>query len=285
MDDNTCTLQISDCDVPTFIEIAANYGTGTFGYAVTPNVDHVLRYAADAPFRDIYRKAAFVLFDSRFLARVVGLTKGQRLPTCPGSDFTGALLNQVIAPDDAIVVIGGSRAQADALRRRYSLKRLQHFVPPMGFIRDPAAVEQCLRFIEEASPFRFCFLCVGCPQQELLAQMLQARGRARGLALCVGGAINFLTGAERRAPAWVQACGLEWLHRLVLDPRRLSERYLVRGPRIFFLLPRLRFVLRAATAAKGPGPAGAAAAAACTLPAPVCTAPLATAPAAAARIA
>jgi UDP-N-acetyl-D-mannosaminuronic acid transferase (WecB/TagA/CpsF family) len=80
----------------------------------------------------------------------------------------------------------------------------------------------------------------------VLAKALQSRGRARGLALCVGASINFLTGTERRAPKWVQYAGFEWLYRLLHDPARLARRYLVRGPRIFFLLPRLKFQLRPA---------------------------------------
>jgi exopolysaccharide biosynthesis WecB/TagA/CpsF family protein len=114
----------------------------------------------------------------------------------------------------------------------------------MGFISDAAAAEDCLRFIEAQSPFRFCFLAVGSPQQEILAHRLQTRGSARGLVFCVGAALNFITGAEARAPRWMQQMALEWLYRLLQDPRRLANRYLVRGPRIFGHLLGGRLVLR-----------------------------------------
>jgi exopolysaccharide biosynthesis WecB/TagA/CpsF family protein len=119
----------------------------------------------------------------------------------------------------------------------------------MGFIRDRAAVEACLSFIENASPFRFCLLAVGSPQQERIARLLETRGTARGLALCIGASINFITGHERRAPRWMQRLALEWLYRLSQDPRRLAGRYLVRGPRIFAHLLRARIVLRKQTTA------------------------------------
>jgi exopolysaccharide biosynthesis WecB/TagA/CpsF family protein len=244
MEGTTGTLQISDCDLEQFLATAARYGMNRYGYAVTPNVDHLIRYRAESGFREIYRTAAFVLLDSRFLASLLGLTAGLRLPTCTGSDLTLGLFESVIAHDDALVLIGGTHAQAEFLRSKYSLTGLRHYNPPMGFIKDPSAIESCLRFIESCSPFRFCFLAVGCPQQERVAAMLMARGRARGLALCVGGAINFLTGAERRAPVWMQNNGLEWLYRLLQDPARMAKRYLVRGPRIFLLLPSMKFVLR-----------------------------------------
>jgi UDP-N-acetyl-D-mannosaminuronic acid transferase (WecB/TagA/CpsF family) len=114
----------------------------------------------------------------------------------------------------------------------------------MNFIRDEAAVESCLQAIEACSPFRFCLLAVGTPQQELIALKLKERGIARGLTLCVGASINFITGVEKRAPRWMQKSGFEWLFRLIRSPKRLANRYLVRGPRIFLLLPRVELRLR-----------------------------------------
>jgi UDP-N-acetyl-D-mannosaminuronic acid transferase (WecB/TagA/CpsF family) len=85
---------------------------------------------------------------------------------------------------------------------------------------------------------------VGTPQQELIALKLKERGIARGLTLCVGASINFITGVEKRAPRWMQKSGFEWLFRLIRSPKRLANRYLVRGPRIFLLLPRVELRLR-----------------------------------------
>jgi exopolysaccharide biosynthesis WecB/TagA/CpsF family protein len=153
-------------------------------------------------------------------------------------------MSSVIKPNDVAVMVGGSAEQAQELRARFGLKALRHIDPPMNFIRDEVAVESCLRAIEESSPFRFCFLAIGSPQQEIIAQKLKERGVARGLALCIGASINFITGAERRAPLWIRKSGLEWLFRLVQSPRRLAKRYLLRGPRIFLLLPHIELRLR-----------------------------------------
>lgn len=237
------TVSFSNCDLPQFMKIAENFGCETYAYVVTPNVDHLIRFCDDASFRELYRTAQFVLLDSRFLAYVLRAFAGIRLPTSPGSDLTQQLLEGVVKRDDKLVVVGGSEQQAQFLARQYGLRGLRHYNPPMGFINNPTEVEACLRFIETESPFRFCLLAVGCPQQEFLAKALQSRAKARGLALCVGASINFLTGAERRAPQWMQKIGFEWLYRLLQDPSRLAGRYLIRGPRIFLLLPRLKFEL------------------------------------------
>ncbi len=239
-------LTIDDHDLDSFVPLAASFGQRDYGYVVTPNADHLLRLHREPSFRALYADAAWVLLDSRFIGHLLRLTRGLQLPLCTGSDLTAALFARVIRPDDRLIVIGGSDEQSRRLAARYGLTGLVHFNPPMGFIHDPAAVEACLAFVEAHSPFRFCLLAVGCPQQEMLAQRLKQRGRARGLALCIGASINFLTGDEQRAPRWLQRCGLEWLFRLMRSPRRLARRYLIQGPKLFAVLGRTGIQLRGA---------------------------------------
>lgn len=229
-------VQIDDYDLNSFIRLAARFGHARYSFVVTPNADHLIRLNDDRTFKQMYSDAEFVLLDSRFVAHLLRLTRGVRLPVCTGSDLTARLLEEVVRPNDPIILIGGSSEQAAMLARQYGLRQLVHYNPPMGFIHDSAAVDQTLRFIEDHSPFRFCFLAVGAPQQEELARRLKVRGIARGLALCIGASINFLTGSERRAPLWMQRAGLEWLYRLQQNPARMAHRYLVRCPRIFALL-------------------------------------------------
>jgi len=226
-------MQVDDYTLPKFLLEARRFGSESFGYVVTPNVDHMIYYHDSSDFRAVYAGASYVLLDSRVAAFTLRLTHGLRIPVCTGSDLTAALLDEVIVPGDSIVLIGARAWQAELLRKRYSLEALHHYDPPMGFMENPEEVEKCLQFVEANSPFRFCLLALGTPRQELLALRLAQRGLARGLTFCVGASINFLTGAEQRAPAWMRAVGLEWLYRLLRNPRRLAWRYLVRGPRFF----------------------------------------------------
>jgi exopolysaccharide biosynthesis WecB/TagA/CpsF family protein len=236
-------VRLHDCDLNGFADIAADFGCKDYAYVVTPNVDHLIRFCDDASFRALYAEAGYILNDSRLLSRVVGVSRGIHLRVCTGSDLTEQLLSKVVKPDDRIVLVGSTAEQAVELEQRFGLKSLKHFRPPFGFVKDPAALEECLRFVEEQSPFRFCFVAVGSPQQEILANMLRLRGVARGLTLCIGASIDFLTNVERRAPRWMQRAGMEWAFRLLQDPRRLAKRYLIRGPRIFLLLKHIRFEL------------------------------------------
>ena len=241
------TLQFDNYDLAGFTDVAASFGQNRYGYVVTPNADHMIRLHENVAFRALYAAASYVLLDSRFLSKILRISKGMELPVCTGSDLTAKLFSDVITADDKLVLIGGTDTQAEQLRARYGVRGLVHFNPPMGFINDPAALETCLSFIESHSPFRFCMLAVGSPQQEIVAQQLKVRGIARGLTLCIGASINFLTGDERRAPVWMQQCGMEWLFRLMQAPGRMAKRYLVRGPRVFGLLRNAQIVLRKST--------------------------------------
>lgn len=237
-------LELDNQDLAQFVRTAAEFGTARFGYVVTPNTDHLIRFHDDPSFREKYADADYVLSDSRFLSHILSLTRGLRVPVCAGSDLTATLLKDVMRSTDRLVLVGGSAEQADALRQKFGFSDMVHVNPPMGFIRDPKAVSDVLEFVESHSPFRFCLLAVGCPQQEAIAQKLKQRGIARGLTLCVGASVDFLTGKERRAPALLQKLGLEWAFRLLHNPRRLAYRYLIRGPRVFAILGKMQIRLR-----------------------------------------
>ena len=238
------TIRVDDYGPQEFIAKAAAFGLERYGYVVTPNVDHIIRYCDDPEFKAICADAAFVLLDSRFLGHWLALIRRQYVRVCPGSDLTEMLLRTAVQADDRVVLVGATSDQARQLVREFTLRRLVHIEPPMGFIHNVDDLEDCLQAIEAASPFRYCFLAVGSPQQEIVAHRLMRRDTAQGLALCVGASINFLTGVERRAPPWLRRLGGEWIFRVLQNPRSLARRYLIRGPRIFYLMPKIRIIPR-----------------------------------------
>ncbi|RKK01324.1 WecB/TagA/CpsF family glycosyltransferase [Pseudoroseomonas wenyumeiae] len=217
--------------------LTAREPTAPFAYVVTPNADHWIRLQDQPRLRPLYDAAWLSLCDSRIL-RLLAARRGVALELAPGSDLTQRLFNEVIGPETPVTVIGGTEAVVEALRARYGLARLAHHNPPMGFIRDPAAVAAVVDFVR-AHPARFVLLCVGSPQQEKLAAAIVAAGGASGIGLCVGAAAEFVAGVKQRAPEWVQRASLEWLHRLGSEPRRLWRRYLLEAPRLLRLMARV----------------------------------------------
>lgn len=212
-----------------------------FAYLVTPNVDHVVRLSKldqDGAEWRACRQAAWRLCDSRILSALASLW-GIHLPVVTGSDLTVRLFRDIVAPGDRICLIGGRPGDVAALAAiRPDIFIVQH-IPPMRLHADPEGRAEAARFAA-SSAARFILIAVGFPQQEMIAAAIAGMPEARGTALCLGASIDFLAGRARRAPRWMQRLSLEWLHRLLRDPRRLWRRYLLDGPRIFLLAWRAR---------------------------------------------
>ncbi|HEU4650376.1 MAG TPA: WecB/TagA/CpsF family glycosyltransferase [Croceibacterium sp.] len=211
-----------------------------FAYVVTPNVDHIVRLHRQRDDRRLwacYAGAALSLCDSRILKALASIS-GVRLELVPGSDLTADLL---ASPEGlrAIAVIGGDATLIRELRLRYPGVTWHWHAPPHGVLHDPAAQEAIVAFVEECPAGLFCF-AIGAPQSELVCARIAERGLARGVGLCIGASLEFLTGAKARAPRWMQQAGLEWLFRLLSEPARLWRRYLVEGPQIFLIWWRWR---------------------------------------------
>ncbi|CAN5290805.1 WecB/TagA/CpsF family glycosyltransferase [soil metagenome] len=203
-----------------------------FGYIVTPNVDHLIRLAtADDEVRLAYRDADLCVCDSRILQRL-GRVFGVRLSLVPGSDLVAALFGRLLQDGDRICLIGGSADHLQLLQQRYPRLVIQQYVPPMG-LREDAPARRAVLDVAANAAARATLLAVGSPQQEILAHEMARSGRVRGTALCIGAAVDFLVGAQQRAPVMVQRAGFEWAWRLARQPRRLARRYLIDGPRIF----------------------------------------------------
>ncbi len=210
-----------------------------FGYVVTPNADHLVRIARDPSLPPLYRGAAVRLLDSRVVAGIARRLHLAVPAVVPGSDLTALLLRRHLRPDERITIIGLAPAWVRALVARHGLSEPAHLDPPRGFDRDPASMAAAVRFVLD-HPARFVFLAVGSPRQEKLAAAIAATGQATGLGLCIGASLEFLAGARRRAPRWMRDTGLEWLHRLNSDPRRMARRYLWDSPAVIGLVLRER---------------------------------------------
>lgn len=212
-----------------------------FAYIVTPNVDHVVKLdaaPAEAEIRTAYARAALRLCDSRIVAKLAK-ARGIALPVVPGSDLTQHLFNRIARAGDRLCLIGGDAQMLEELRAlRPDLDIVQH-IPPMGMLKKPAAMAAAETFVRDAKA-RFTLLAVAMPQQEILALRVAQGGGAVGVGLCIGASLDFLTGRKARAPLWMRKASLEWLHRLLSEPKRLWRRYLIEGPRIFLLALRWR---------------------------------------------
>jgi N-acetylglucosaminyldiphosphoundecaprenol N-acetyl-beta-D-mannosaminyltransferase len=205
-----------------------------FKYVVTPNVHHMVRLLEDPTIQPLYERAWRVFCDSRVLSRLAWFS-GRCLPVITGSDLTALLIARAGEQRLTIALIGPTAAACATLRNRYPGINVVFHTPPIGFIKSAHEVQKCVDFVVKTQA-PLIFLAVGMPQQEILARQIAEHPQARGIGLCIGASIDFLTGKQRRASVRIQKAGLEWLHRLLSDPQRLASRYLIECPRLFYLI-------------------------------------------------
>ena len=222
------TLDFAEGDRTSLLDQVVARARGAYGYVVTPNVDHVVKLMDGRVPAEVYRSAALHICDSRILAHLARL-RGKTLAVYPGSDLTADLLGS--DHDLTIGVFGPDRAAFEDLRARFPHRRFTFIEAPMLTPGTPAWVAA----VDAAAKADWDVLlaCVSFPKQERFAHALRGAGRERGVALCVGASVDFLTGRQHRAPAIFQRLSLEWLHRLASQPRRMFRRYVIEGPAIF----------------------------------------------------
>lgn len=235
------TLDFADGAPAMLLVRVIEMAKAPYGYVVTPNVDHVVKLMDGRVPREIYAGADLKICDSRILAHLARL-RGVRLPVYPGSDITADLLASPAVEDLTIAVFGPDRAAFDDLAALYPRQTLRFIEAPMltpGTVGWNAAVHAAA-----AAEWDVLLACISFPKQELFAHALRAAGRQTGVAVCVGASVDFLTGRQQRAPEMFQRLSLEWLHRLLSQPRRMFRRYVIEGPAILGWFVRTEIVGR-----------------------------------------
>jgi N-acetylglucosaminyldiphosphoundecaprenol N-acetyl-beta-D-mannosaminyltransferase len=158
-----------------------------------------------------------------------------------GPDLMGDVLDRGRAEGLTHYLYGSTPDVLDALERRISERWPGANVvgcesPPFRDIDDDELGESIRRAGTLGADV--VWVGMGTPRQDLLVGRMAARGDATYVA--VGAAFDFIAGAKRQAPTWMQRVGLEWLFRLASEPRRLARRYLVYNVRFVRLLWRTR---------------------------------------------
>lgn len=123
---------------------------------------------------------------------------------------------------------GTAERAAEELMRRYpGLVVVGTYCPPFGYDKSPEEMARIKDRVVAAAP-DIIYVAVGSPKQEQLIEQL-IKVYPKGWYLGVGISLSFVTGEVKRAPAWMRKTGLEWVHRLSQEPKRLFRRYLVDG--------------------------------------------------------
>jgi N-acetylglucosaminyldiphosphoundecaprenol N-acetyl-beta-D-mannosaminyltransferase len=200
------------------------------GWLITANLDFLRRYYKDPRMQVLYSQADLRVADGMPLVWAAYL-QGTPLPErIAGASLLRPLAARAAREGRSIYFLGGNGNSAEGasqtLKREFPELRVAGFSSPWLPVEpDDAAVEPTRQALTEARP-DIVLVALGSPKQEWLISKLR-----RSLPACwfvgVGMSFSFTTGEMPRAPRWMQRSGLEWMHRLLSEPRRLGRRYLL----------------------------------------------------------
>lgn len=202
-------------------------------YVVTPNVDHAVMLREHEGMQQSYEDADLILADGAPIVWASRLLQKPLPERVPGSELVPALFdscNSCGANQRNLRVfllgaaVGVANRAAKNMKRQWpNVETVGVYSPPLGFEKDPDESNYILGRIALCRP-DVVVVGLGAPKQELWVHQNRDQIAAK-VALCVGATIDFLAGEKRRAPIWMRRAGIEWLHRMCSDPKRLVKRY------------------------------------------------------------
>jgi len=221
------------------------------GVLFTPNVDLIMRMRHDREFHEVFHRADFRICDSKIVqlaSRFLGTPLKEKIS---GSDLFPAFCERHRRnPEVRVFLLGAAPGVAAEAMRRIN-RRLDSDVvigalsPSFGFERN---ADECQAIVETVNRSGASVLAVGvgAPKQEKWIMAHRERMPGVRIFMGIGATIDFEAGNLQRAPSWMSAVGLEWLFRLLKEPRRLWRRYLVDDVPFLWLIVKQRLGLSTA---------------------------------------
>ncbi len=230
-----CTILTTAIDATSYDDACDRIQTwvqsGTGGYVVAANVHVVMTGYWRSHYRQVLAGAALVTPDGMPLVwgmRLLGWPQQSRVY---GPDLMLAWCERAAATGLPIYLYGGTEPMLQRLQQNLQtwfpgLAIAGYHAPPFR-PQTPEEETADLQRIQ-ASGAPVVFVALGCPKQE--EWMARHHGQLNVVMLGVGAAFSFHSGEVSQAPRWMMKLGLEWLYRLIMEPGRLWQRYLINNP-------------------------------------------------------
>ena len=214
-------------------------------YVCLCNVHSVVHARHHPEFARVLDRADLCVPDGAPIALRLRQQGYSKQPRISGPDLTVRLLQRASDEGISVFFYGGTAETIDTLERTLSsLFPKLHLAGMMSPPFRPLSPQELTGHIARInnSGAGILFVGLGCPKQE--AWMNANGSRVRAVSIGVGAAFNFLSGRMRRAPQWMQDLGLEWFHRLITEPRRLTMRYVVTNSHFLYWIAKERILRR-----------------------------------------
>lgn len=213
-------------------EVISGLRQGLGGWVITLNLDHLRRCWTDPVYEACVREADLRVADGMPLIWASQLQNAPLPERVAGSDLIFQLPQALAEQRRSLFLLGGDAGTAEAagtiLAARYpGLVIAGTYCPPLGFESRPGEWDRIRSLLVESQP-DVVFVALGSPKQEYFIRELRHL-LPKAWWMGVGISFSFACGQVKRAPRWMQRMGLEWVHRLTQEPRRLFKRYVIHG--------------------------------------------------------
>jgi len=206
---------------------------GERGYIVTPNASHVVLFQKDQEFKEAYEKASLILPDGMSImlcSKIIGKPLHEKIT---GVDLVFRLSSLAVKARYSVYLLGAEdwviAETSRVLKERFPGLEIAGY--HHGYSEND---QEVIDEINKAAP-DILFIGLGFPNQEKwISKHLEDLDI--NVAVCIGGVFDVISGKIKRAPRWMQGACMEWLWRLMQEPRRLWRRYLFGNSEFIFLV-------------------------------------------------
>jgi exopolysaccharide biosynthesis WecB/TagA/CpsF family protein len=201
------------------------------GVVFTPNVNHIIQLQKKQSFYSVYQKADYKVCDSKILLYASHLLNTPIKEKIAGSDLFPAFCNYYRHDERVKIFLLGSQSEVvKAAQRKINARIGRNIVvaahsPSFGFEKNEQECQEIVDLIN-ASEATVLAIGVGAPKQEIWIAKYKKKLKKINTFLAIGATIDFEAGYIKRSPIWMSEVGLEWLYRLMSEPKRLWRRYL-----------------------------------------------------------
>lgn len=201
------------------------------GVVYTLNLDHLYHLQRNRDFYAAYRKADFVTSDSKYVYWALGWIGRRIKESVSGSDIVPAFCKyHRDSLSVKVFLLGAAPGIAQKALERINEREGRQIVvgaygPSMEFVNDIDEIASVLKMIN-ASGATALIVGLGAPKQEIWIERHRASLPNIKVFMGVGATIDYEANAVQRAPRWMARNGLEWLHRVITQPKRYWRRYL-----------------------------------------------------------
>ena len=218
------------------------------GFVVTPNVDHFVKLQKDPDLIEAYNISDYRICDSKIVQYISKFLCNPIKEKISGSDLFPAFYQYNKYNEDVkIFLLGAKEGIAKQAQDKINQKIgreivVDSFSPYFGFEKDEL---ECEKIVEHINKSGATVLAVGlgAPKQEKWIAKYKNKLKNVRIFLAIGATIDFEAGYKPRSPKWMSNNGLEWLYRLLSEPKRLWRRYLVESIPFFWLILQQKFNL------------------------------------------